>query len=130
MCLSSAVLSSSAGAPRHKGFVSGQREKNWTEAQKYCREYHTDLASVRNQSENEQIQSIITDKQAWIGLHRLWVWSDNSTATFTHWKTNRPNNRGTNHDDCALIDHQGRWTDEDCTHQHPFVCYDENNSVF
>ncbi|XP_016110447.1 low affinity immunoglobulin epsilon Fc receptor-like [Sinocyclocheilus grahami] len=63
-----------------KGFVSGTGEKNWTEAQKYCREYHTDLASVRNQSENEQIQSIITDKQAWIGLHRLWVWSDNSTA--------------------------------------------------
>ncbi|XP_042569671.1 C-type mannose receptor 2-like [Cyprinus carpio] len=108
-----------------KGFVSGQGEKNWTEAQKYCRQYHTDLARVRNQSENQQIQKITTVKQVWIGLHRLWVWSDNSTSTFTHWQSNRPTTSNTNHDDCALIDRQGRWTDEDCSNQRPFVCYDD-----
>uniref|UniRef100_A0A8C1NHE4 C-type lectin domain-containing protein n=1 Tax=Cyprinus carpio TaxID=7962 RepID=A0A8C1NHE4_CYPCA len=108
-----------------KGFVSVQEKKNWTEAQKYCRENHTDLASVRNQSENQQIQNITTDDQVWIGLHRLWVWSDNSTSTFTHWKPNRPTTSNTNHDDCALIDRQGRWTDEDCSNQRPFVCYDD-----
>uniref|UniRef100_A0A672KKW5 C-type lectin domain-containing protein n=1 Tax=Sinocyclocheilus grahami TaxID=75366 RepID=A0A672KKW5_SINGR len=109
-----------------KGFVSGTGEKNWTEAQKYCREYHTDLASVRNQSENEQIQSIITDKQAWIGLHRLWVWSDNSTAAFTHWKPGERSIRTNRNSICTsiVISDEGRWTDEDCTHQHPFVCYD------
>uniref|UniRef100_A0A8C1YAX5 C-type lectin domain-containing protein n=1 Tax=Cyprinus carpio TaxID=7962 RepID=A0A8C1YAX5_CYPCA len=115
-----------------KGFVSGQGEKNWTEAQKYCRQYYTDLASVRNQSENDEIQKIINqtltscseDNQVWIGLHRLWVWSDNSTSTFTHWQSNRPTTSNTNHD-CALIDRQGRWTDEVCSKEHPFVCYDD-----
>uniref|UniRef100_A0A673GMD4 C-type lectin domain-containing protein n=1 Tax=Sinocyclocheilus rhinocerous TaxID=307959 RepID=A0A673GMD4_9TELE len=110
----------------YKGFVPGQEKKNWTEAQKYCREYHTDLASVRNQSENEQIQSITADKQVWIGLHRLWVWSDNSTAAFTHWKPGEPS-IGTNRNSICTstgIRDEGRWTDEDCAHQRPFVCYD------
>uniref|UniRef100_A0A8C1R6Q9 C-type lectin domain-containing protein n=1 Tax=Cyprinus carpio TaxID=7962 RepID=A0A8C1R6Q9_CYPCA len=106
-----------------KGFVSVQEKKNWTEAQKYCRQYHTDLASVRNQSENQQIQNITTVKQVWIGLHRLWVWSDNSTSTFTHWK---PNNVYTRQN-CTLIviSDEGRWSDEDCSNQRPFVCYDD-----
>ncbi|XP_052395959.1 C-type mannose receptor 2-like isoform X12 [Carassius gibelio] len=115
-----------------KGFIIVQEQKNWTEAQKYCRESHTDLASVRNQSENEQIQKIIDqnktsgdqDKRVWIGLHRLWVWSDNSTSTFTHWK---PNNNNNNRETCTLIviSDEGQWTDEKCSEEHPFVCYDE-----
>uniref|UniRef100_A0A8C1XNS1 C-type lectin domain-containing protein n=1 Tax=Cyprinus carpio TaxID=7962 RepID=A0A8C1XNS1_CYPCA len=110
-----------------KIFVSGQGEKNWTEAQKYCRQYHTDLASVRNQSENQQIQNIATDDQVWIGLHRLWVWSDNSTSTFTHWKpgfTNIKNNRNSICTSVVIRD-EGRWTDEVCSNQRPFVCYDD-----
>ncbi len=106
------------------GFVRVQELKNWTDAQKYCREKHTDLASVRNESQNNLIETMLTDNQAWIGLHRLWVWSDNSTASFTHWKTNRSENRVGYHDDCALIDLQERWTDELCSEPHPFVCYD------
>uniref|UniRef100_A0A8C2IQR6 C-type lectin domain-containing protein n=1 Tax=Cyprinus carpio TaxID=7962 RepID=A0A8C2IQR6_CYPCA len=72
------------------GFVREQDKKNWTDAQKYCRQKHTDLASVRNESENNQIENMLQDDQVWIGLHRLWVWSDNSTATFTHWRTGEP----------------------------------------
>ncbi|KTF77194.1 hypothetical protein cypCar_00048433, partial [Cyprinus carpio] len=109
-----------------KGFVSVQEKKNWTEAQKYCRQYHTDLASVRNQSENQQIRNITTDDQVWIGLHRLWVWSDNSTSTFTRWKpgfTNIKNNRNSICTSIVIRD-EGRWTDEDCSNQRPFVCYD------
>ncbi|XP_026092305.1 C-type mannose receptor 2-like [Carassius auratus] len=114
-----------------KGFIIVQEQKNWTEAQKYCRERHTDLASVRNQTENEEIQKIIDqnrtssdqDKQVWIGLHRLWVWSDNSSSTFTHWKHSSDNTRK----NCTLIviSDEGRWTDEECSEEHPFVCYDD-----
>ncbi|KTG02424.1 hypothetical protein cypCar_00044556, partial [Cyprinus carpio] len=114
-----------------KGFVRVQEKKNWTEAKNYCREKHTDLVSVRNESENNQIQNIInqnltSDKQAWIGLYRFWVWSDNSKCIFTHWKTNEPNIRATNKSICVStgISDEGRWTDELCSDQHLFVCYD------
>lgn len=115
-----------------KGFVPVKEEKNWTEAQRYCRDKHTDLASVRNESENNQIKDIIpSSASAWIGLHRLWVWSDNSTSTFTHWKPGEPNIVANRHDICTSIDtqHNDGWIDEYCTTQHPFVCYDGKQTL-
>ncbi len=108
------------------GFVPVPEKKNWTDAQKYCREKHTDLASVRNESENNQIQNMLTDNTVWIGLHRLWVWSDNSTASFTHWKSGEPNIGANRNSICTSTDMSdgGRWTDELCSKPHPFVCYD------
>uniref|UniRef100_A0A672PYK6 C-type lectin domain-containing protein n=1 Tax=Sinocyclocheilus grahami TaxID=75366 RepID=A0A672PYK6_SINGR len=111
----------------HKGFVSVQEQKDWTEAQKHCTQYHTDLASVRNATENHQIQNIITSpEQAWIGLYRSWVWSDNSNFTFKPWKSNEPNIGAKNDSICAStgISDEGRWTDELCRELHHFVCYD------
>ncbi|XP_067228437.1 C-type mannose receptor 2-like [Chanodichthys erythropterus] len=111
-----------------KGFVPVKEKKTWTEAQRYCREKYTDLASVRNESENDQIKGIIlSSDSAWIGLHRLWVWSDNSTSTFTYWKPDEPNIGANRHDICTSIDthQQKRWIYDQCTTQHPFVCYDD-----
>ncbi len=112
------------------GFVPVQEEKNWTDAQKYCREKHTDLVSVRNESENKLIKTFINQNsspnQAWIGLHRFWVWSDNSTASFTHWKSGEPNSRNNRDSICTStgMSDGGQWTDELCSEPHPFVCYD------
>ncbi len=113
------------------GFVRVQEEKKLTDAQKYCREKHTDLVSVRNESENNQTQTIInqdltSSKQAWIGLYRLWAWSDNSNFTFTHWKSGKPNNKAKQDSICTStgMSDGGRWTDELCSEPHPFVCYD------
>ena len=109
-----------------KGFVPVQEKKIWADAQKHCRQKHTDLVSVRNESENNQIQSLTSDKQAWIGLYRFWVWSDNSKFIFKHWSSNEPNIGATNKSICVStgISDGGRWTDERCSDQHPFVCYD------
>ncbi len=113
------------------GFVRVPELKKLTDAQKYCREKHTDLVSVRNERENNQIQTIINQnltspKQAWIGLHRLWVWSDNSTASFTHWKSGKPNIGAKQDSICTStgMSDGGRWTDELCSEPHHFVCYD------
>ncbi|KAF7645292.1 hypothetical protein LDENG_00206920 [Lucifuga dentata] len=53
--------------------------KNWTDAQIYCREAFTDLVTVHNSSEMNQLVAVATnnDTLAWIGLyHKVdWRWS-------------------------------------------------------
>ncbi|KAG9329602.1 hypothetical protein JZ751_003506, partial [Albula glossodonta] len=51
-------------------------------------EHHTDLASVRNQTENQEIQQIATGWEVWIGLFREpWKWSDQSSSSYRYWYT-------------------------------------------
>ncbi|XP_078146148.1 lithostathine-like [Centroberyx gerrardi] len=52
-------------------FIYVEEAKNWTEAQSYCREHYTDLVSVRNQTENDEVHRLaIDDHYVWIGLFR------------------------------------------------------------
>ncbi|XP_062376881.1 macrophage mannose receptor 1-like [Sardina pilchardus] len=108
--------------------------KNWTDAQRYCREKHTDLASVRSQAENNQINETIADsldpqedggnRTAWIGLFRAnWSeWSDGSSSSFRHWKAGEPNNlKGKEF--CVATG--GQWNDAECHHPKSFICYED-----
>ncbi|KAI9536811.1 hypothetical protein NQZ68_031120 [Dissostichus eleginoides] len=64
-------------------FVFINSYMNWTEAQSYCRDHHTDLASVRSEAENQQILDQIPGGAAGIGLSRdTWKWSDGSRSSF------------------------------------------------
>ncbi|KAF4111718.1 lactose-binding lectin l-2-like [Onychostoma macrolepis] len=104
---------------------------SWTEAQTYCRQHHTDLATFNNQTDiNELLQSLPGGLSSlmWIGLYRTdeyspWVWSDGSTCLFTPWDSSQPNNSGGNQD-CACMSN-GYWNDWWCTEQLPFICYTE-----
>ncbi|KAG7455003.1 hypothetical protein MATL_G00252050, partial [Megalops atlanticus] len=108
----------------------------WREAQSYCRENHTDLVSVRNQSENDEIKKVINDRfnerkqdntRVWIGLFRgSWKWSDQSNSSFRYWNTEEPNNK-TGNQNCAVMwkKHAGRWGDQECDERFPFFCYDD-----
>ncbi|XP_060883053.1 asialoglycoprotein receptor 2-like [Labrus mixtus] len=103
-------------------FILVNETKTWTEAQRYCRERYTDLASVRNQSENDQIKGLLKNSNTWIGLHRdSWGWSDGSPYSLRKWATNRPRSGfGT---PCALL-HRGLWEDMNCDTERYFVCQD------
>ncbi|XP_062372587.1 C-type mannose receptor 2-like [Sardina pilchardus] len=97
--------------------------KNWADAQKYCREQHTDLASVRNQTENDQIEDVSGERDAWIGLFRdAWEWSDGSSSSFRYWKSGEPNNPDV---ECTQIMSSGQWNDEGCHHPGHFICYED-----
>ncbi|XP_016122075.1 uncharacterized protein [Sinocyclocheilus grahami] len=64
------------------------RKKTWFEAQLYCRENHTDLVSIRNEEENEQVQEDGNESRSpfWIGLLEDRVeWSDRGQSAYRNY---------------------------------------------
>ncbi len=122
-------------------YVWVSQGRTWTEAQSYCRETYTDLASVRNETERQQILSIVRSNgyyyaYMWIGLHRNRLWSDQSSSSFTYWLpwtqsvaaqpdngANVPGLYGSEHCTAVSLQHFGQWTDENCFASLPFFCY-------
>ena len=96
----------------------------WTEAREYCREHHTDLASVKNDTENHIISRIVGDDAAWIGLHRT-AWSDMSRSSFTFWTEIIDDSRTYRQQNCVVVWYRssGGWTWETCDRALPFICY-------
>ncbi|KAF4077087.1 hypothetical protein AMELA_G00204120 [Ameiurus melas] len=120
----------------NKTYVWIYNTTTWEEAQSFCRANHTDLASVRNETELQQILNKISYGyiEVWIGLYRNRLWSDQSNSTFTYWRpaiptpppepdngVNSPGQYRNQH--CTAVDHSGGWTDENCFTGFPFICY-------
>ncbi|XP_063072711.1 macrophage mannose receptor 1-like [Engraulis encrasicolus] len=110
-------------------YVLVKQKKYWTDAQRYCREKHTDLASGRNQAENDKIYTDIlsglaADAFPWIGLFRdAWEWSDGSSSSFRHWAPGEPNFGDGEHHYCARIKSSGLRNDAACHYKAHFICY-------
>ncbi|XP_073724367.1 C-type mannose receptor 2-like isoform X1 [Misgurnus anguillicaudatus] len=114
-----------------KGYIYETSNKTWRDAQSFCRQHHTDLVTVRNQNESEQIQKIINNTQisVWIGLFSdSWEWSDKSDSTFRYWMSGKPNNGAGEICTEVQIKAQGQWSDKVCSHSQTFVCH-ENKLV-
>uniref|UniRef100_A0A672FV55 C-type lectin domain-containing protein n=1 Tax=Salarias fasciatus TaxID=181472 RepID=A0A672FV55_SALFA len=55
-------------------------------AQRHCRRNFTDLASVTNEAENEELKSLTAGVGHWISLFRApWKWPDESHMSFSKW---------------------------------------------
>ncbi|XP_074480750.1 C-type lectin domain-containing protein 38-like [Sebastes fasciatus] len=107
-------------------FVFVNITMSWSSAQRYCRENYIDLATVRNDTENHEIQSLVTiGEWAWIGLFRdpNLNWSDGSNYKFSYWAYSHP--LGSLTHVCAVVDLQssGKWRAVSCEKRLPFVCY-------
>ncbi len=99
---------------------------NWTEAQRYCRNSYTDLATIDNMNEMNELKKY---GRVWMGLFKVrensWQWSDQSNSSFRYWDTGEPNNyKGV--ENCAVIEPnvQGKWNDISCNNSFPFVCHE------
>ncbi|XP_057188915.1 secretory phospholipase A2 receptor-like isoform X2 [Triplophysa rosa] len=111
------------------GYILITDRKNWRDAQSYCRQYHTDLASIHSLEEQNQICSVSGDTRwVWIGLSSdSWQWSDQWSLSFTNWAAGQPSASG----DCVAMSttDSGKWIQNSCVLQYPFICYEEAKFV-
>nr|XP_023692233.1 macrophage mannose receptor 1-like isoform X2 [Paramormyrops kingsleyae] len=106
---------------------------SWTDAQTYCRENYTDLATIDNMEEMKRLtESVDTDYtgEAWIGLKKgtswRWQWSSGEGGTgYTNWATGATYNQNNGYN-CVGMKDDGYWNNVDCFQQTQtgyFICY-------
>ncbi|XP_065132923.1 macrophage mannose receptor 1-like isoform X2 [Paramisgurnus dabryanus] len=115
------------------GYIKINDRKNWTDAQSYCRQYHTDLATVRSPDEQSQLYAVVGDGPwVWIGLFKdSWQWSDQWSLFFRNWAAGDPS-QTSGSGDCAAISttNSGKWVQHSCDLQHPFICHGGTNPLY
>uniref|UniRef100_A0A4W5QXJ1 C-type lectin domain-containing protein n=1 Tax=Hucho hucho TaxID=62062 RepID=A0A4W5QXJ1_9TELE len=103
------------------------KEKNWTDAQEYCRQHYTNLSIIHTEEDWKAIQSTLGNfsGDAWIGLHRdkpdpdeKWKWSDGKDFMFFNWATGFGNHMGK---DCVTST-SSHWQPADCGLLLQYVC--------
>ncbi|XP_047659851.1 C-type lectin-like [Tachysurus fulvidraco] len=95
----------------------------WLEAQAYCRQHHTDLASSRVATEDSFIKGLTSD-WTWFGLFRdSWKWTDQTNFSTITWMTGKPDNALGN-ENCGYINNS-QAADARCSDIMPFFCYSD-----
>ncbi|XP_053537654.1 macrophage mannose receptor 1 isoform X1 [Ictalurus punctatus] len=132
------LLSAGLWAPAlsaSRQFYAVEENRDWSEAQTWCRENYTDLATIENQEEMDAVKDLLKGKGGnfWIGLkqnqtywhiykNRSWYWSDGAPYNYTYWQNGEPNNE--EGDNCVEVySGNNTWNDAGCHHHHSFVCY-------
>ncbi|XP_032364549.1 hepatic lectin-like [Etheostoma spectabile] len=136
------AVSSAAG--RQYYFVYDR--KNFTEAQRYCREKHTDLVSVdhmevmkilNNTADLDQMVYSKNSYRAWIGLSgNSWRWSLSDPGfyrpgetDFRRWYSDEPNG-GHSLKVCTGMNPDGYWFDTLCDYTRYLVCSEVRGESF
>uniref|UniRef100_A0A8C1U3F5 C-type lectin domain-containing protein n=1 Tax=Cyprinus carpio TaxID=7962 RepID=A0A8C1U3F5_CYPCA len=98
------------------------------------RQTHTDLVSVRNLDEDQQLQNLVLQNLGQNSGQRILVfiglfkddfrWTDNSSSMTRHWSIGEPDGSGA----CVVHSLSGsnKWADENCDQTRPFICQDVN----
>lgn len=118
--------SSHTGTQQEPEFVYVPLAMSWTNAQKYCREKFTDLATVRSDAENQAMHAMVLSPYLWFGLHidPNSYWSDWSNSSFRHWEgASLPVGSMSVVCGVAALQNSGKWKFLQCETRLPFVCY-------
>uniref|UniRef100_A0A3B3HDN8 C-type lectin domain-containing protein n=1 Tax=Oryzias latipes TaxID=8090 RepID=A0A3B3HDN8_ORYLA len=102
----------------------------WTQAQKYCRKNHTDLATVTNMIDVKKLDQTAEQRPAWIGLkkytnsNKKWHWSLPGLSFIkeeAYWSYDEPNNHQS--ELCVFLRENLTWVDDKCSKNQCFICY-------
>ncbi|KAK7884649.1 hypothetical protein WMY93_027772 [Mugilogobius chulae] len=114
---------------------------NWGDAQTYCREHFTDLATIERAAD---VARTGIPTFGWIGLHDLpaawykvmadhsnsWRWSATGATSpggYQNWDPIEPNNY--NSIELCVSTNNGKWQDNDCRLIAPCLCYKDLSGV-
>uniref|UniRef100_A0A8C7MIU4 C-type lectin domain-containing protein n=1 Tax=Oncorhynchus kisutch TaxID=8019 RepID=A0A8C7MIU4_ONCKI len=111
--------------------------KTWSEAQSYCREKHTDLASVRNTTEMESIKTKKASTPfVWLGLRYtctldFWFWVNGEESCYHNWAVGEGYN--TIKEQCGntgAIQRDGeQWVGKSETERFNFICSNSTGEI-
>uniref|UniRef100_A0A3Q2EJR6 C-type lectin domain-containing protein n=1 Tax=Cyprinodon variegatus TaxID=28743 RepID=A0A3Q2EJR6_CYPVA len=111
----------------------------WYEAQQYCREHYTDLATFESMDDINRLEAPFSYRYAWIGLwddpnswkHQMgnesnsWRWSatgETSKTGYQSWGPGDPDFKD-GKETCVMTSNEGAWYDKNCEHELNFICY-------
>uniref|UniRef100_A0A3B5KCN9 C-type lectin domain-containing protein n=1 Tax=Takifugu rubripes TaxID=31033 RepID=A0A3B5KCN9_TAKRU len=118
----------------HQEYVLVSKNMMWGAARAYCRENHTDLATIESLKDMKMLASIAAARSItgliWIGLKKYelksWMWSSGDTPGLTGY-TNWPNNDG----HCTLFNAvEMTWWDRSCKDHYYFFCQRYRTCMF
>ena len=104
--------------------------KDWSEAEKDCRDLGANLASVTSEEIFDKLKNMMKIEELWIGLSDpkksgIWEWSDGSDFKFESWFLNEPSNDTGEH--CVEMQKRSRsritgWNNRKCSDEISWVC--------
>lgn len=105
--------------------------KTWLEAQSYCREQHTDLATVDNMIEMQTLIDQVDpfySGDVWIGLRKgaetRWGWSKGDDTIQQYSMLQTTSSTFIINGSCGAISPAGYWYPGNCFSLQRFICYD------